>query len=52
MIYIVLGVIGAVMGSFYLYGRGDFVLGGVIGLLAGVLVLAVVSWRLARRLKY
>ena len=33
MIYIVLGLIGAVMGSFYLYGRGDFLLGGAIGLL-------------------
>ena len=38
MIYIVLGLIGAVMGSFYLSGRGDFLLGGVIGLLvAGVI---------------
>ncbi len=37
MIYIVLGLIGAVVGSFYLYGRGDYLLGGVIGLLvAGV----------------
>lgn len=34
MIYLVLGVIGAVMGSLYLYGQGDFLLGGVIGLLA------------------
>jgi uncharacterized membrane protein len=38
MIYIVLGVIGAVMGSFYLYGRGDFLLGGVIGLLAAAII--------------
>ena len=28
MIYLVFGLIGAVMGSFYLYGRGDFLLGG------------------------
>jgi uncharacterized membrane protein len=26
------------MGSFYLYGRGDFLLGGVIGLLVVVVV--------------
>jgi len=32
------GLIGAVMGSFYLYGRGDFLLGGVIGLLVVVVV--------------
>ena len=38
MIYIVLGLIGAVMGSFYLYGRGDFLLGGVIGLLAAAVI--------------
>ena len=38
MIYIVLGVIGAVMGSFYLYGRGDFLLGGIIGLLAAAAI--------------
>ncbi len=38
MIYIVLGLIGAVMGSFYLYGRGDFLLGGVIGLLAAAAI--------------
>ena len=38
MIYIVLGLIGAVMGSFYLYGRGDFLLGGIIGLLAAAAI--------------
>uniref|UniRef100_UPI003564E134 DUF2339 domain-containing protein n=1 Tax=Desulfosarcina sp. TaxID=2027861 RepID=UPI003564E134 len=38
MIYFVLGLIGAVMGSFYLYGRGDFLLGGVIGLLAAAVI--------------
>ncbi len=38
MIYIVLGLTGAVMGSFYLYGRGDFLLGGVIGLLAAAAI--------------
>ncbi len=38
MIYIVLGLIGAVMGSFYLYGRGDFLLGGVIGLLVAATI--------------
>ncbi len=38
MIYVVLGLIGAVMGSFYLYGRGDFLLGGVIGLLAAAAI--------------
>lgn len=41
MIYIVLGLIGAVTGSVYLYGRGDFLLGG----LAGLLVAAVVNQR-------
>jgi uncharacterized membrane protein len=29
------------MGSFYLYGRGDFLLGGVIGLLVVVVVVVV-----------
>jgi hypothetical protein len=38
MIYIVLGLIGAVMGSFYLYGRGDFLLGGVLGLLVAAVI--------------
>jgi len=38
MIYVVLGVIGAVAGSFYLYGRGDFLLGGAIGLLAAAAI--------------
>ncbi len=38
MIYIVLGLIGAVAGSFYLYGRGDFLLGGAIGLLAAAAI--------------
>ena len=38
MIYIVLGIIGAVAGSFYLYGRGDFLLGGAIGLLAAAAI--------------
>jgi uncharacterized membrane protein len=38
MIYIVLGLIGAVMGSFYLYGRGDFLLGGAVGLLVAAVV--------------
>lgn len=38
MIYIVLGLIGAVMGSIYLYGRGDFLLGGVMGLLAAAAI--------------
>jgi uncharacterized membrane protein len=38
MIYIVLGLIGAVMGSVYLYGRGDFLLGGVIGLLVAAVI--------------
>jgi hypothetical protein len=38
MIYIVLGLIGAVMGSFYLYGRGDFMLGGAVGLLVAAVI--------------
>ena len=38
MIYIVLGLIGAVAGSVYLYGRGDFLLGGAIGLLAAAAI--------------
>ncbi|MBC2711452.1 MAG: DUF2339 domain-containing protein, partial [Desulfosarcina sp.] len=38
MIYIVLGLIGAVMGSFYLYGRGDFLLGGIIGMLVAAVI--------------
>jgi len=38
MIYIVLGLIGAVAGSFYFYGRGDFLLGGAIGLLAAAAI--------------
>ena len=43
MIYIVLGLIGAVMGSVYLYGRGDFMLGGVIGLLVAALIIAIID---------
>ena len=38
MIYIVLGLIGAVAGSLYLYGRGGFLLGGVIGLLTAAVI--------------
>ena len=38
MIYVVLGLIGAVAGSVYLYGRGDFVLGGAIGLLVAAVI--------------
>ena len=38
MIYVVLGLIGAAMGSVYLYGRGDFLLGGAIGLLAAAAI--------------
>ncbi len=38
MIYVVLGLIGAVMGNFYLHGRGDLMLGGVIGLLVAAVV--------------
>jgi len=38
MIYIVLGLIGAVAGSVYLYGRGGFLLGGAIGLLAAAAI--------------
>lgn len=38
MIYVVLGLIGAVMGSVYLYGRGDFLLGGVVGLLVAAAI--------------
>ena len=52
MIYIVLGLIGAVMGSFYLHGRGDFLLGGLVGLLGAAVInqrngLLVVKKRLA-----
>ena len=38
MIYIVLGLIGAVTGSVYLYGRGDFLLGGFVGLLVAAVI--------------
>jgi uncharacterized membrane protein len=38
MIYIVLGLIGAVTGSAYLYGRGDFLLGGFVGLLVAAVI--------------
>jgi hypothetical protein len=38
MIYVVLGLIGAGMGSFYLHGRGDFLLGGVLGLLVAAVI--------------
>ena len=38
MIYIVMGLIGAVMGSFYLYGRGDFLIGGFVGLLVAAVI--------------
>jgi uncharacterized membrane protein len=38
MIYIVLGLIGAVMGSFFLVGRGDYLLGGSMGLMAAALI--------------
>ena len=38
MIYILFGLIGAVAGSVYLYGRGDYLLGGVIGLLAAAAI--------------
>lgn len=38
MIYIVMGLIGAVAGSFYFYGRGDFLFGGAIGLLAAAAI--------------
>ncbi|BBO82484.1 membrane protein [Desulfosarcina ovata subsp. sediminis] len=38
MIFIVLGLIGAISGGVYLYGRGGFLLGGVIGLLAAAVV--------------
>ena len=38
MIYIVMGLLGAAMGSFYLYGRGAFLLGGFIGLLVAAVV--------------
>jgi uncharacterized membrane protein len=41
MIYIILGLIGAAAGSFYLRGPGDFIIGGVVGLL----VAAVISQR-------
>jgi uncharacterized membrane protein len=38
MIYIVLGLLGTAMGAVYLYGRGDFLLGGVIGLLLAAVI--------------
>ena len=38
MIYVVLGLIGAVTGSVYLYGRGDFFLGAAIGLLVAAAI--------------
>jgi hypothetical protein len=38
MIYVVLGLIGAGMGSFYLHGRGDFLLGGVLGMLVAAVI--------------
>jgi uncharacterized membrane protein len=38
MVYIVLGLIGAVMGSAYIYGRGGWLLGGLVGLVAAAAI--------------
>ena len=38
MVYVVLGLIGAVWGSLYFYGRGGLFVGGLLGLLAAAVI--------------